>query len=184
MASDGEKAMTINKECVVKSLKTDYLQIGYATAATLILVAIGIGAYYAALSSRQSFYDLMTFISNILSNLFTAVNVLIVGEILVIAVLTSLITASIKEQQQLKEKAATPVLILTNSTAIVGIWCIYAMQSYFISTPPMTLYQNSFQVSHNYLPPYPDVLPILVIILIINAFVLCPAVIAYARCKE
>jgi hypothetical protein len=137
--------MTIKKECVVKSLKSDYSIIGKA----LIAIVIIIGILYGFVISSNYIISLLSVIP--------AIMIFIISE-LVIMLLGSLCFTFIMEifSNDIKDKSVTPIIILLNSLLMIfGI----------------TLYST-------------DVLIVFVGLLLVNALIVCPLLVAYVRCKE
>jgi uncharacterized membrane protein YhdT len=176
--------MTINKQCLVKSLKTDYKYIGTIFIGLLILGSVVYAALWCAITYQNQVRDFLI----TLAQPFTAVNIFILTEILVIGICVAIIIFDIptseNDKQMLKLPNTTLKMVVLITVFMVIVWLGYNFVSAAISAPSPTIVPTYAQTTHVYPPPYPDVLPILAVMLIVNTFVVCPVSVAIARCKE
>ena len=163
--------MTINKECVIKSLKSDYWDIGRVAAVCLIISGVIYTTHWCAYTYQTQVRDFFS----MLTQPITAVNVFIVSEIIVM-VLWGLVPLTMDDKQELKKSNTTRITMLLSTLTMLCVWIAYGATSAI----------NSAINSMRSIPPprYPDVLMILIILMAINAVIVCPVSVAIARCKE
>jgi uncharacterized protein YacL len=163
--------MTINKECMKKSLKTDYRNIGIITVICIVFIVM--------VWALRNLSDQIKAILAIIAQPFTAVNVFIISEVIVIGFLVAYMLTSTPE---FIKAEATTLFMLVVSTLIMGfIYIAYGISSMSASASAPSIWQQSIV---SYSSPYPDITSIFLIMLTINAFIICPLTVAYARCKE
>jgi len=152
--------MTIKTECVIKSVKSDYRII----VPVIILFAAIIGLIYGFTIYGDK-------ISQILSTI-SAVSFFIIFQLIAMVALPIIIISgdyTKTSRETFKGESNTPLLILINCIFMVIIYGCYQVSS-------CSLIGNTCK--------YPDVLVIFIILLLINALIISPLTIAYARCKE
>lgn len=160
--------MTINKACIKKSLIMDYRNIGIAAAIGFVIIGL--------LWGLITYLGQINVILAIIVQPFTAVNVFIATEIIAIgcwagaAVIADQTTETVKED--MRRADTTPMMILFSSIVMAGIYGMY-----YIFSETNRCIDIPFS-------PLPDVVPIFLILLAINAFIICPLSVAYMRCKE
>jgi len=158
--------MTINIECMKKSLKTDYRNIGIITVICIIII----GIVWALINLSDQ-------IKAIIAQPFTAVNVFIISEVIVIGFLVAYMLTSTPEF--IKAEATTPFMLVVSILMMGSIYIAYGIISMAGSASTSSIWQQS-GISYS----YSDVNSIFLIMLAINAFIICPLTVAYARCKE
>lgn len=146
--------MVIKRECVIKSLKSDYKVIGPIAGVILALV-------------------IFVYLVSIYKDVFTAFNVYIILEIFSMIPISCAIvlygSSTPEERASLKSTGNTIFLIILNSLIMGVIACVYHAMS---CNPVLGTCK------------YPDIVLLTVIFLAFNALIVCPLAIAYARCKE
>jgi hypothetical protein len=161
--------MTINKECIIKSLKTDYRNIGIAAAACLMVI----GAAWGLINLSAQIAAVLA----IIAQPFTAVNVFIVSEIIAIGFWVGVVAiadqTTEESKEDMKKADSTPSMICFSSLTMAIVWGMYCYLSFCMSN-------RGWEIQ----PPFPDVVQIFLILLVINTFIICPLSVAYARCKE
>ena len=158
--------MTINIECMKKSLKTDYRNIGIITVICIIII----GIVWALINLSDQ-------IKAIIAQPFTAVNVFIISEVIVIGFLVAYMLTSTPEF--IKAEATTLFMLVVSILMMGSIYIAYGIISMVGSASTSSIWQQS-GISYS----YSDVNSIFLIMLAINAFIICPLTVAYARCKE
>jgi hypothetical protein len=101
----------------------------------------------------------------------TAVNVFVLLEVIIIAV-WAIIPYGIDSKEELKKPETTRFIAFLSASCLFLMWVVYGVTSAMVSSPP----------EHS--PRYPDVLMILIILMAIDVFIVCPVSVAIARCKE
>jgi len=161
--------MTINIECMKKSLKTDYRNIGIITVICIIIIGI--------VWELINLSDQIKAILAIIAQPFTAVNVFIISEVIVIGFLVAYMLTSTPEF--IKAEATTLFMLVVSILMMGSIYIAYGIISMAGSASTSSIWQQS-GISYS----YSDVNSIFLIMLAINAFIICPLTVAYARCKE
>jgi len=161
--------MTINIECMKKSLKTDYRNIGIITVICIIII----GIVWALINLSDQIKAILA----IIAQPFTAVNVFIISEVIVIGFLVAYMLTSTPEF--IKAEATTLFMLVVSILMMGSIYIAYGIISMAGSASTSSIWQQS-GISYS----YSDVNSIFLIMLAINAFIICPLTVAYARCKE
>jgi len=161
--------MTINIECMKKSLKTDYRNIGIITVICIIII----GIVWALINLSDQIKAILA----IIAQPFTAVNVFIISEVIVIGFLVAYMLTSTPEF--IKAEATTLFMLVVSILMMGSIYIAYGISSMAGSASTSSIWQQS-GISYS----YSDVNSIFLIMLAINAFIICPLTVAYARCKE
>ena len=163
--------MTINIECMKKSLKTDYRNIGIITVICIVFT----GMVWALINLSDQIKAILA----IIAQLFTAVNVFIISEVIVIGFLVAFMLTSIPEF--IKASAATLFMLVVSTLMMEFIYIAYGIISMAGSASTSSIWQQCVVSCPS---PYPDITSIFLIMLAINAFIICPLTVAYARCKN
>lgn len=161
--------MTINIECMKKSLKTDYRNIGIITVICIIII----GIVWALINLSDQIKAILA----IIAQPFTAVNVFIISEVIVIGFLVEYMLTSTPEF--IKAEATTLFMLVVSILMMGSVYIAYGISSMAGSASTSSIWQQS-GISYS----YSDVNSIFLIMLAINAFIICPLTVAYARCKE
>lgn len=116
--------MPIKKECMIKSLKTDYKIIG-----PIILIAVVIaGFFYGSIVYGSQF--------NYLLSTLTAVNIFLIFECIAMLMVPLLILLN-SDADSVRDSSNTPLLIFINSIMMGFVYLIYISASKVCDYPDM-----------------------------------------------
>lgn len=148
--------MTVKKECLIKSLKSDYSSLGLVTAICLVMI----GVVLACTVYSDRFY--------IVTQYLTAFNVYVVMASIASIFLSVIIAlddySTSDSKKGLNDKESIWLLNLINCAFVFIPWFIYVAVGATLK--------------------YPDVTIPTLLILGISIFIVSPFSLAYARCKE
>lgn len=168
--------MTINKECLIKSLKTDYWDIGRAAAVCLIICICAYTAF--AITSRyvNQIYEGLQLVVNFIMQPMSPINIFIAVELLTmvgILYCTLFVYPDGKSKSEIKEDLkqpiTTPITIVISTGSMFVVYIVYSIMVYGAAKEHVTL---------------PDITIIFIGLLALNAFISTPVAVAIARCKE
>ncbi len=125
--------MVIKKECMIKSLKSDYKIIGPIV---LICIAV-IGFFYCMVVYGSQF--------NYLLSTLTAVSIFLIFELIAMLIVPTLIILN-SNAESVRDSNNTPLLIFINSVLMGIVYMIYTIVSKALSYPDMFIVFIIFEV--------------------------------------
>lgn len=149
--------MSVNKACIIKSFKTDYFMIG----SVLGFIALAAGLAYISLTYSKEISDLSVIFSGF--NLFIATELIAVFGIPIAIACDDYSKPSSKSG--IKEMNTTPFVILLS-----GVIMVFIVLMYYTASPVKN--------------PFPDIILFVIGFFLLNAVIVSPICVAYARCKE